>query len=115
MSKYHNRKVTEDGYTFDSIAEHNRYRELKIMQNNGDIKSLVVHPSYILQYPLFFRGKKINGIKYIADFCYYDMKDQLLVIEDVKGVQTEAFKIKQKLFMKYLSGFSDTDFRLVQA
>jgi hypothetical protein len=114
MSKYHNRKVTEDGYTFDSVAEYNRYRELKTMQNNGDIKSLAVHPTYILQKEFNYHGKLVREVKYIADFVYYDVNDHILVIEDVKGVQTAEFKIKAKLFQKLMSDYTDVEFRLVQ-
>ena len=115
MSKYHNRKVTEDGYTFDSIAEYNRYRELKTMQNNGDITDLKIHPPYILQYDFYSHGKHIREIKYIADFSYIDFSAHTTIIEDVKGVKTAEFKIKEKMFLKYLSDYSDVEFRLVQA
>jgi len=113
MNKYHNRKVTEDGYTFDSIAEYNRYRELKIMQNNGDIQSLVVHPSFLLQEPFDYNGKRINAIRYEADFSY--IENGAVVVEDVKGVQTDVFRIKEKMFKKQIANHLDMEFRLVQA
>ena len=114
MSKYHNRKVAEDGYTFDSIAEYNRYRELKIMQNNGDIKNLAVHPSYLLQEQFYYLGKLVREIKYIADFEYRDNQSQRIIVEDIKGVQTAEFKIKAKMFKKSIEFQPTIEFRLVQ-
>jgi hypothetical protein len=35
---------------------------------------------------------------YYADFVYY--KDGELIVEDVKGVKTEAYKIKKKLMLE---------------
>lgn len=90
-SKYGNKKVKEDGYTFDSQAEWRRYRELKLMEAAGRIYGLTHHPSYPISVNDCFIGK------YIADFAYLDLDTDHLTIEDVKGVRTQAYQIKKKL------------------
>lgn len=89
MSKYHARKVTDDGVTFDSMAEHRRYCQLKLLLSAGEIVRLEVHP----RYPLVVNGVKV--CTYEADFRYRD--GTRTVVEDVKGVKTPAYIIKRKL------------------
>ena len=97
MNKYRAKKVSLDGYVFDSKAEARRYAELKLMFRAGEINRLKVHP----RFPLFVNGIKIAT--YIADFTYYDQKrNDGLVIEDVKSPVTAklpAFKMKKKLML----------------
>ncbi len=96
MAKYHNRKTTVNGVTFDSAAEARRYGELRLLERAGVIEGLKLQPKYELQ-PKFKRGKRtIRAITYAADFAYTE--DGKTVAEDVKGVKTEAFKLKAKLF-----------------
>jgi len=98
-NKYNNRRAEGDGYTFDSIDESRRYAELKLLQRAGEISDLRVHPVYLLQKS--FRtpeGKSVRSIKYEADFDY--VENGVTVVEDVKGVETAAFKLKHKMFLK---------------
>ena len=44
------------------------------------------------------KGKKIRPIYYIADFYYFDLLKDKWVVEDTKGVRTEVYKLKKKLF-----------------
>jgi len=98
-SKYGNRRVVEDGYLFDSVAERNHYLGLKLLQLAGDIQQLQVHPTYILQegFRHALSGKRIRAITYTADFAYIEGGQTIVV--DVKGARTEAYRIKSKLFM----------------
>ena len=98
MSKYGNRKVKLDGYTFDSKAEARRYGELKMLYQAGEIHKLQVHPRYKLLDPFEVKGVKYRGIVYEADFSYTENGVQ--VVEDVKGMKTQVFRIKEKLFIK---------------
>lgn len=96
MSKYFNQKTTIDGYKFDSKAEGRRYKELKILEKTGIIKNLELQPRYLLQNS-FKKGKKTHRkIEYVADFRYIEKGK--IVVEDVKGKETDVFKIKRKLF-----------------
>ena len=90
--KYRNKPETVDGIRFDSQAEAKRYWELSQLQKSGDITGLKVHPKWPLQ---------VNGFPiaaYEADFMYYDWQKGT-VVEDVKGVRTEAYKLKKRLML----------------
>ncbi len=96
MSKYGNKKTVIDGIKFDSKAEARRYTELKVLERVGEITDLRLQPKYELQ-PKFKRGKKsIQAITYIADFEYRE--DGKLIAEDTKGVRTQVFTLKAKMF-----------------
>jgi hypothetical protein len=44
----------------------------------------------------------IEGVKYIADFTYFDdTKGGEFIIEDVKGFKTDVYKIKKKLMKHF--------------
>lgn len=97
---------------FDSAAESRRYGELKLMEKAGAICDLKIHPIFELQPKFTYRGKTIRAINYEADFQYWEGNAQ--VIEDVKGgkaTQTEAFKLKAKMFMKICGNI---EFRIVE-
>lgn len=96
MSKYHNKKVQIDMYVFDSIAESRRYKELKLLERAGKISELELQPRFLLQESFRKNGKTFRKIEYIADFQY--IENGKIVIEDVKGKETEVFKLKRKLF-----------------
>ncbi len=110
QSKYRNEKVKIDGVAFDSKAEAKRYNELQLMIRAGKIADLKLQPTYELQ-PAFRdkHGKHQRAITYRADFAY--MESGSVVVEDVKGMETEVFKIKAKL-LRYR--YPDIDFRLVK-
>lgn len=90
-NKYHARKVALDGYVFDSGAEARRYQELLLMQRSGMIWDIAVHPVY----PLEVDGLHITN--YEADFRYRLRDGNQIVVEDVKGVKTDVYRIKRRL------------------
>ena len=95
--KYNNRKIEIDGFTFDSKLEADFYQRLKPLVKTGKIKELRIHPRYLLQEGFTKNGKHYQPIYYIADFeVLYD--DGVTVIYDTKGMRTEVYKIKRKLF-----------------
>jgi len=96
-NKYHARKTTIDGITFDSKAEATRYAELKLLERAGEISSLVLQPEFELIPAYTKNGRKIRAVKYRADFMYTDRNGNT-VIEDVKGVRTKEFALKKKIF-----------------
>ena len=117
MSKYHSRKITIDGETFDSQKEYRRYRELLLLQRAGAITELKRQVEYVLipaqREPdkVGVRGGIIKGktieqkCSYIADFVYQE--NGKTVVEDVKGYKQSTayavFVIKRKL-MLYVHG-----------
>ena len=96
MNKYRNKKVQIDRYVFDSQLEGRRYRELALLERAGEIKNLRLQVPFLLQDSFKKNGKTYRKIEYIADFVYEE-KGQTIV-EDTKGMKTDVFKIKQKLF-----------------
>lgn len=75
---------------FASTSEANRYAELKLLERNGVILGLKVQPAY----PITINGRKI--CTYRGDFLYR-RANGVDVLEDVKGAETDVFKLKKKL------------------
>lgn len=98
MNKYRNKKVQIDRYVFDSIKEGQRYRELAILERAGKISKLELQPRFLLQESFRKNGKTYRKIEYVADFQY--IENGKTIVEDVKGMQTDVFKLKHKLFEK---------------
>lgn len=96
-NKYHAQKTWMKGKVYDSKKEANRSFQLELLAKMGKIENLQRQVPFVLQVGFTNnQGKKIREIKYIADFVY--MEDGKMVVEDTKGVKTEVFKIKEKLF-----------------
>lgn len=114
MSKYHSRKIIVDGETFDSQKEYRRWQALRLLERAGQIKDLKRQVKFELippQYETVERysqktakrlqdAKKLSeyGCYYIADFVYR-RPDGSTVVEDSKGVRTDAYIIKRKLML----------------
>lgn len=96
MSKYHSKKVTYDGIVFDSKREANRYSVLRLLEKSKVITDLKLQPVYLLQEGFKKNGKTYRKITYKADFEY--KKGGKIIVEDVKGMKTEVYKLKKKLF-----------------
>ena len=99
--KYNAKKTTVDGITFDSRKEAERYKELKALELVGKIDMLELQPRFVLMEGFRYEGKAIRKIEYVADFLYRDLSTLELVVEDVKGVKTDVYKLKKKLFLKH--------------
>lgn len=98
QSKYHAKKVTVDGITFDSQKEAARWSELKLMEKAGLIQNLQRQVKYELT-PAFKKpGRRSErASSYIADFVY--TQDGETIVEDAKGFKTEAYKLKRKMMI----------------
>lgn len=94
--KYKNKKTQVDMYLFDSVLEAKRYKQLALLERAGEIKNLKLQVPFLLQESFRKNSKTYRKIEYIADFVYEE-KGQTIV-EDTKGIKTDVFKIKQKLF-----------------
>lgn len=97
-SKYRSIRTTIDGHTFPSRAEADRYCELRMLQQAGEISNLELQPKFILQEGFEYQGKKEKPITYVSDFRYKD-KTGKEIVEDVKGLRTDVYKIKRKLLL----------------
>ena len=105
-NKYHARKLTIDGSTFDSRKEARKYSELKLQKRAGIIKDFVLQPEFVLQEGYIREGKKVRPIIYRADFkvIYPDGRE---IIIDTKGYQTKEYKLKKKIL---LARYPEIDF-----
>lgn len=107
MLKYQNKPVvTIDGERFDSKAEARRCGELLLLQRAGAIRELRRQVRFLLiPSQRDSAGKIVREVSYVADFVYEEpipgAADMWrLVVEDVKGVRTEAYRLKAKLMLQ---------------
>lgn len=94
-SKYHAKKTVVDGITFDSKREADRYLVLKSMEEDGTIEDLRRQVRYELVPAFDVDGRHYRPVFYVADFVY--VEDGKEVIEDVKGMKTDMYRLKRKL------------------
>ena len=110
QNKYNAKRTEINGIWFDSKRESERYLELMALHQSGEITLLETHPIFELQPPFKDRtGKAQRSITYEADFEYMD-NNYNHIVEDVKGFETDVFKIKKKMF---LYQYPFVDFRIV--
>lgn len=89
--KFGAKRTEVDGILFHSKAEATRYAELKILERLGKVRDIQLQPKF----PLYVGSVKIAV--YIADFAYTTEAGER-VVEDVKGMKTQVYAIKKKLF-----------------
>lgn len=89
MNKYRNIKCEYDGHRFDSKREMLRYIQLTNDNAVTDLRCQV-------KYELLPKTDKYRSVGYVADFVY--RRNGVEIVEDVKGVETDVFKLKRKLF-----------------
>lgn len=94
-SKYHNKKVTVDGITFDSKREAARWQELRMLERAGKITGL----NRQLRIEVVPKTKLHRARYYLADFVYFDKEQGKTIYEDVKGyrkgVAYQLFTLKR--------------------
>ena len=95
--KYRNVRATIDGITFDSRAEAHRWGELTLLQRAGHISDLKRQVGFTLAPAVRLGTRMKPALKLIVDFQYLDEHTGKLVLEDTKGVVTEAWRIKVHL------------------
>ena len=99
-SKYHSKKVTRDGETFDSIKEYRRWCELKLLEQAGKIICLERQVKFVLVPSQYENGKCVEReCAYYADFVYMDAETGRRTVEDTKGFKTTEYVIKRKLML----------------
>ena len=114
-NKYGARKMTApDGQKFDSVKEYHRWGCLRLLERAGQIQDLKRQVKYELipaqreESTEVFKAGPQKGLPkpgsilekpctYVADFTY--IENGQLVVEDVKGMKTDAYKIKKKLML----------------
>jgi hypothetical protein len=94
VSKYKNRKTVVDGIVFDSQKEAARWWELKLLERAGAIADLRRQ----VRFELIPKQEGERAVTYIADFVYTENGER--VVEDAKGVRTQAYVLKRKLMLE---------------
>ena len=87
-TKYHNQHVVVDGIRFDSKAEAERYGELRMLEQAGEITNLRAHPSFII----VDADEHGRAMHYVADSMYMDWRGELgeITVEDVKALDRKG-------------------------
>jgi len=100
--KYGNTKIDTPDGRFDSRGEYARWKDLKLLEAAGEIKSLKRQVKYVLiPAQVGKSGKKYRGSTYTPDFVYLENGE--LVVEDYKSLITAkepGFVMKKKLMLK---------------
>ena len=105
QSKYHNQKSTRtmpngEIRTFDSLREARRYDQLRALYEAGKIQDLRLQQTFTLQEGYVAAdGETVRPITYKADFVY--KINGRTIIEDVKGVRTDKYRMKYKLMLEH--------------
>ena len=129
MTKYHSKKVSVNGETFDSRKEYRRFCELRLLERAGQITNLRRQVKFVL---IPAQHETIGYTKagkpktkcferecaYVADFVYeVPWQEQRTndeghlvfadgwetIVEDTKGFRTKDYIIKRKL-MSHVHG-----------
>ena len=93
------KRTAVDGVSFDSKTEAQRWHELLILQEVGDICGLRRQVDIDLEGrdgPIMTDSGRQQRV-YRADFVYVDNALGVMVIEDRKGHETEVFKMKKAI------------------
>lgn len=95
-NKFRAKKTEFMGMKFDSKWEAERYGQLHLMFERGEIEELERQ----VRFNIVVNGHKICA--YVADYTYYERDEndeRQFVVEDAKGVETPEFKLKKKLML----------------
>lgn len=98
-NKYSAQKSIVDGISFDSKLEAERYKQLMLLRQAGEISDLNLQ----FEFQIFHgfvdpdTGIKEKSSFYRADFVYLDIAKKQWIAEDTKGIETAEFKLKWKL------------------
>ena len=102
-SKYKAKKCVYNGVTYDSIKEGNYAKQLDLLLKASKICNLERQVKYkwIETHTINFTGNEIQFKRsYIADFVYYDIEKQEVIVCDVKGFRTSEYLKKKKIVEK---------------
>lgn len=104
-NKYRAVKTVVDGITFDSKKEAARWQELKLLEKAGEISHLERQGKIYLMSgntPVCYDSGRKAFWKF--DFAYFCGRRNKRVLEDVKGVRTDVFKLKKAVLLACYPG-----------
>jgi hypothetical protein len=83
-----------EGIVFASKWESEAYKLLKLLIGKD---KFTLQPTFEIQPGFRFEGKAVRAIKYVGDFLIPTKSGEDLVV-DTKGMETDVFRIKEKMF-----------------
>jgi hypothetical protein len=92
------RERTIDGIVFASKRECQRYLDLKLLEQAGQISGLAMQKKFELRIVNQHSNRIVGLGHYVCDFDYVTTNDNQWVIEDVKGFKTPLYRWKKKHF-----------------
>ena len=98
-NKFKNHRVKNIFGSFGSKLEYKHYLLLKAKEQKGEISTLK------RQVRIKLGRSKECKVYYVADFVYYDNIENIWVVMDSKGVNTDTFKVKLKWVLDSYSNF----------
>lgn len=101
--KYKNKPVIVNGVKFDGMREAYFCNQLSFLQHKKIINDLEFHPKWKIEH------NKTKICDYSADAKFYF--DKLLYVIDVKGKETQVFRLKKKLMKAF---YPDIDIILIK-
>jgi len=110
-SKYNAKPMVVDGIRFDSTKEARRYSELRLLEKAGQIRDLETQPKFPIDVVQLWQdgrwtwatGKPAPDLiqcgVFTADFRYFDVGLNRVVIEDVKSrpTKTTAYRLRKRI------------------
>lgn len=97
--KYGNSKEVVEGITFASKREAQRYKDLRLLEEAGEIEGLRCQVSIPLHAYDFLMNTGVKVADYVADFVYRNKGDDLgttPIVEDAKGFRTQTYRLKKR-------------------
>jgi hypothetical protein len=87
-AKYGNHRTRHAGQSFDSKGEANCWDFLKLLEAAGEIRDIETQVTVDL----------VAGIRYRADYKFWDVKLGEVVLGDYKGFEDKVWMLKKKLY-----------------
>lgn len=95
-SKFNAQRTIVDGVSFHSKRESEAWLYLKIRERAGEIRDLKRQVPFKLA-AFSKTGAPEYVTTYIADFQYFDVRQNRVVVSDAKGCVTAMFRLKAKM------------------
>ncbi len=95
-NKYKSVPIWIDSHRFPSLLEGNRYKQLKLLWQTGEIRELKLQVKFAISrsYVDPATMTEMREVYYKCDFMYFEVSSGRTVVEDTKGKPTKDFSNK---------------------
>lgn len=91
-NKFGAQKVSQGGRTYDSKGEHAFHGMLLLLERAGEIRDIVHHPAAV---------QLTRYVTYKPDFVWFEIKRQIQVYGEFKGMLGERYRIIKNLWREF--------------